>query len=83
MASSRAGGLEVKVTADRILPRGEDLRRAVRWIAEQGPCTAALIEQASCRFDLSPLDEEFLLRYFLPPDTDSPGAPQAPPSRNA
>ena len=47
-----------------ILPKGEALRRAVRWLADQGPWTAELIEQASQRFDLSPTEEEFLLQEF-------------------
>jgi len=32
-----------------------------------------LIEEASRRFDLSPLDEEFLLKFFLVPDTQDAG----------
>jgi hypothetical protein len=50
-----------------LIPEGESLRRAVRWLGEQGPVTAALIEEAARRFDLSPLEEGFLLREFLPP----------------
>jgi len=45
-----------------IVPKGEALRRAVAWLAEQGSWTPALIEQASQRFDLSPTEEEFLLQ---------------------
>jgi len=45
-----------------LLPKGEDLRRAVAWLAEHGGWTAELIEEACRRFDLSPADEEFLLR---------------------
>jgi len=44
-----------------VAPRGEALRRAVAWLAEQGPWTPELIDQASRCFDLSPIDEEFLL----------------------
>lgn len=45
---------------------GEPLRRAVQWLNERGePVTPALIEEASRRFDLSPLDEQFLLTHFL------------------
>lgn len=47
-----------------ILPEGEDLRKAVKWIIEQGAFNAGYIEQASVRFDLSPADESFLLRHF-------------------
>lgn len=45
-----------------IVPKGEALRRAVAWLAEQGHWTPEHIEQACQRFDLSPSDEEFLLR---------------------
>ncbi|OFZ84965.1 MAG: hypothetical protein A2W21_12845 [Betaproteobacteria bacterium RBG_16_66_20] len=41
-----------------------DLRRALAWLAEQGAWTPELIEQACQRFDLSPVDEEFLLREY-------------------
>ena len=47
-----------------VVPHGEALRRAVAWLAEQGPWTAELIDQACQRFDLSPADEEFLLREW-------------------
>lgn len=47
-----------------IVPQGDALRRAVAWLAEQGPWTPALIEQACQRFDVPPADEEFLLREF-------------------
>jgi len=40
------------------------LRRAVAWLAEQKSWTPALIEQACQRFDVSPEDEEFMLREF-------------------
>ena len=42
----------------------EALRQAVRWLGEHPPITAEKIGEAACRFDLSPLDEEFLLREF-------------------
>ncbi len=45
-------------------PRKERLCRAVRWISEQGGCDLEIIDRAARRFDLSPLDEEFLLRHF-------------------
>jgi hypothetical protein len=45
-----------------VVPKGEALRRAVAWLAEQGPWTPDLIDQASQRFDLSPTEEEFLLQ---------------------
>lgn len=48
-----------------ILPEGEALRRAVRWLAEHEEKTLAVIEEASRRYDLSPSDEDFLIRHFL------------------
>lgn len=50
---------------DPIVPKGESLRRALRWLGEQGACTLARVEEASRRFDLSPGDEEFLIRQFV------------------
>jgi hypothetical protein len=49
---------------DSVLPTGENLRHAVRWIAEQGGATPQRIEEASVRFDLSALQEQFLLEHF-------------------
>ncbi|HUN69527.1 MAG TPA: hypothetical protein VMU46_12060 [Burkholderiales bacterium] len=48
-----------------IVPEREHLRRAVAWLAEQGRWTPELINEACLRFDLSPIDEEFLLREFI------------------
>ena len=49
---------------DGIHPRGEDLRNAVRWLAEQEDHSLEVINAAAVRFDLSPLDTEFLVRMF-------------------
>ena len=57
-----------------IVPKGQALRRAVAWLAEQGSWTPDFIDQASQRFDLSPAEEEFLLqeaRRFNQQDTRS------------
>lgn len=48
-----------------VVPEGEALRRAFQWLAGQGPCTFKTVENASLRFDLTPRDEEFLLRQFV------------------
>ncbi len=48
-----------------LTPEGESLRRAFQWLSEHGHCTLKTVEQASLRFDLSPCDEEFLLRQFV------------------
>lgn len=47
-----------------LLPEGENLRKAVRWLAEQKDHSARTVQEAARRFDLSPADEEFLLRHF-------------------
>ena len=36
-----------------IVPKGDPLRRAVAWLAEQHEWSAATIEEASRRFDLN------------------------------
>jgi hypothetical protein len=48
-------------------PKGESLRKAVQWISEQreerpAEKLAKLIDEASLRFDLSPAEQETLLR---------------------
>jgi hypothetical protein len=53
-----------------IQPKGEDLRRAVKWVSEERKYNPdkeqkALIEEACTKFDLSPLDADFLLRKLL------------------
>ena len=57
------------MTGEKILPQGESLRRAVRWLGELGHHDAAAIEEAARRFDLTPAEEEFLLGQFreVPP----------------
>ncbi len=55
---------------ENVLPHGAALRRAVRWLSEQRSespraSVATLIEQASMRFDLSPVETSFLLDQFL------------------
>ncbi|MFT3922156.1 MAG: hypothetical protein QM778_06450 [Myxococcales bacterium] len=52
-----------------ILPEGEHVRRAVRWISdqrrEQVPIPALkLVDEAARLFDLSPLEEEWLMSTF-------------------
>jgi len=44
-----------------IVPKGEALRHAVAWLAGQGAWTPARVEEACRRFDLAPIDEEFLI----------------------
>ncbi|MDY6941797.1 MAG: hypothetical protein SVU69_02135 [Pseudomonadota bacterium] len=53
------------MTEQGMLPRGERLRRAVKWLSEQERKDLKTVEEACRRFDLSPLEEDFLLKYFL------------------
>ncbi|OYD23095.1 hypothetical protein [Oceanimonas baumannii] len=43
----------------------EALRKALRWLTEQPCINSSIITEAGRRFDLSPLDEQFLRDYFL------------------
>ena len=52
-----------------IMPEGEDSKRAIKWISghrEETPDKPLqrLIEEAVFKFDLSPLDQEFLTGFF-------------------
>lgn len=47
--------------------RSTALRRAIRWLSDQGVYDVSSIEQACRRFDLCPADEEFLLRQYKSP----------------
>jgi hypothetical protein len=56
-----------------ILPEGEQLRKAVRWISEERtehPETglSKLIGDACLKFDLPPKDAEALMRFFSEED---------------
>lgn len=44
-----------------VLAKGEPLRRALRWLSDEGRHDLAAVEDACRRFDLSPAEEEFLL----------------------
>lgn len=52
-----------------ITPKGEDIRRAVKWISENlegnpDQSRIKIVEQAVFNFDLSPIDAEFLMNFF-------------------
>lgn len=58
-----------------IKPKGERLRQAVRWIAEQrnedsSRNVALLIQQASFRLNLTPKEELFLVSFYQQDDHD-------------
>jgi len=44
-----------------VAPRGEALRHAIAWLAEQEEWSPERIQEACLRFDVSPADEEFLI----------------------
>ena len=52
-----------------ILPEGEQLRKAIKWISDErldnpGARLSNLINDACLKFDLPPKDAESLLRFF-------------------
>jgi hypothetical protein len=52
-----------------VQPEGEDLRKAVKWISDERTYGAKktllkLIEEASLKFDLSPVDADYLTNFF-------------------
>jgi hypothetical protein len=52
-----------------VQPEGEDLRKAVKWISDERTYGAKktllkLIEEASLKFDLSPVDADYLINFF-------------------
>lgn len=52
-----------------MMPEGEALRKAVKWISQRReepdcPPLYRLVEEACLKFNLSPTDAEFLLRFL-------------------
>jgi len=52
-----------------MLPEGEELRRAVKWVSAQlqensDQPVHKLVQEAVFKFDLSPKDGEFLSRFY-------------------
>jgi len=52
-----------------LLPDGEDVRRAVKWVSanlQENPDQSAmpLVQEAIFKFDLSPMDAEFLIGFY-------------------
>lgn len=51
-----------------IMPEGELMRKAVKWICdsqgEEGKDVSSLIDEASVRFNLGPKQAEFLVKFF-------------------
>lgn len=58
--------------AGNLSPHGESLRKAMRWLDERareapGLDKLKLVSEAAARFDLSPLEEEFLIGNWVRP----------------
>jgi len=52
-----------------LLPEGEELRRAVKWVSgilreHPGRPVGPLVQEAIFRFNLSPKDAEFLIEFY-------------------
>jgi hypothetical protein len=52
-----------------IIPQGENLRKALKWISEErercpNKKMSTLIDEACLRFDLQPNDGEFIMRFY-------------------
>ncbi|MDJ0959003.1 MAG: hypothetical protein QNI91_19195 [Arenicellales bacterium] len=47
-----------------IQPQSEQLRHAVRWLSDHQDYSYTAINEAAKKFDLSPLDTEFLTKTF-------------------
>lgn len=51
-----------------IQPQGEEIRKAVKWISEERQAGTKtdnnrLVEEAAIKFNLSPMDVEFLTKF--------------------
>jgi hypothetical protein len=54
---------------ETVMPEGEAMRKAIKWISENREANreakiSKLIEEAVYKFDLSPLDADFLAGFF-------------------
>jgi hypothetical protein len=52
-----------------IQPKGERLRQAIRWISaerleDESKSIPKLIQEAASRFNLSPMDEAYLVSFY-------------------
>lgn len=58
-----------------LLPEGEDVRRAVKWVSgnlQEDPeqPVQTLVQKAIFKFDLSPKDSDFLIRFYKKETSD-------------
>lgn len=57
------------MTKHDLMPEGEDLRRAIKWVSgnlqeDPGQPVQPLVQAAVFKFDLSPKDAEFMIRFY-------------------
>ncbi len=57
------------MTKHGLLPEGDDLRRAIKWVSgnlQEDPDQPVqpLVQEAVFKFDLSPRDAEFLINFY-------------------
>ena len=62
-------GIQRSATVTTIQPKGEHLRQAIRWISaerleDESKPIPKLIQEAARRFNLSPVDEEYLVSFY-------------------
>lgn len=51
-----------------VMPKGDRIKNAVKWVSEQrqadpGKAPTAIADEATLKFDLSPTEAEFLLKF--------------------
>lgn len=54
------------MSGNDLLSDDEALRRAIRWLIEQGTINRSRLEEAGRRFDLSPREQAFLEATLAP-----------------
>jgi len=52
-----------------VMPEGEAIRKAIKWISENLKASSdqplqKLVNEATLRFNLSPKDAEFLIKFY-------------------
>jgi hypothetical protein len=52
-----------------LMPEGEEIQKAIKWVSEnleekREQSLQKLVEKAVFKFDLSPVDAEFLMSFF-------------------
>ena len=64
MGSALGAARRALMSVRPVVSRGVALRHAVAWLVEQQQWSPQLVEEACRRFDISPVDEEFLIAEY-------------------